>query len=167
MGCGSPKLLPRDAACAHVHSDILKQISLMAMSVSSIFCPVCLERDPEKIPPRYPRCKGYHANLDNPHGAFRLDGPLQRSRGSDLDEMESKSSHSQESRCLIPSHEFVELPLLSIDPYNHDTSLLTFELPGSPNEPLGLPVCTHLLIRVPGKVGRLKYIWAFSVLSLY
>lgn len=49
--------------------------------------------------------------------------------------------------CSIPSH-WIELPLLAIVPYNHDTSIFRFALP-TPAERLCLPVGGFLLVKIP------------------
>ena len=51
------------------------------------------------------------------------------------------------SRCVIPT-EFTPYKLKRIEPYNHDTSIFTFEL--QPGQGLGLPTCGCLLIKAPG-----------------
>jgi NAD(P)H-flavin reductase len=52
------------------------------------------------------------------------------------------------SSCSLPSH-WIELPLLRVIPYNHDTSLFRFALPVGASK-LGLPPGSFLLILAPG-----------------
>jgi hypothetical protein len=53
--------------------------------------------------------------------------------------------------CAIPT-EWIELPLLRISPYNHDTSIFSFGLPPSPHSDsrcLNLSTCGCLLLLAP------------------
>jgi hypothetical protein len=50
------------------------------------------------------------------------------------------------SSCVIPTT-WTPCKLLAVTPYNHDTSIFEFEVPGS----LGLPTCGCLLLKAPGK----------------
>ena len=52
------------------------------------------------------------------------------------------------SSCCIPTT-WIDLPLLSITPYNHDTSIFSFGLPKGAINP-GLPTCGCLLMMAPG-----------------
>ena len=51
------------------------------------------------------------------------------------------------SECYI-GPTWTGLKLLSVQPYNHDTSIFEFELP-DPDAYLSLPVTAHLLVRAP------------------
>ena len=53
------------------------------------------------------------------------------------------------STCTIPSH-WVELPLLKIIQYNHDTSIFRFALPTTGAKELRLPVGAYLFVFAPG-----------------
>ncbi len=55
--------------------------------------------------------------------------------------------HLDEEGCSI-GPKWTNLKLLSIEPYNHDTSIFEFELP-DPASYLRLPVTSHMLVRVP------------------
>jgi hypothetical protein len=52
------------------------------------------------------------------------------------------------SSCVIPTT-WIDLPLLAITPYNHDTSIFSFGLPPG-HDTLGLPTCACLLMMAPG-----------------
>eukprot|EP01036_Dinobryon_divergens_P042036 gene42036-55781_t len=53
------------------------------------------------------------------------------------------------STCAIPN-KWTELQLLEITPYNKDTSIFKFGLPGG-HEKLNLPVFSFILVRAPGR----------------
>ncbi len=55
--------------------------------------------------------------------------------------------HLDEDGCCI-GPKWTNLKLLSVEPYNHDTSIFEFELP-DPASYLRLPVTSHMLVRVP------------------
>jgi hypothetical protein len=50
--------------------------------------------------------------------------------------------------CVIPT-EWIELPLLHIKPYNHDTSIFSFGLPLPSQSSLNLSTCGCLLLLAP------------------
>ena len=58
------------------------------------------------------------------------------------------NSIAGDEKCAIGG-EWIKLPLLSITPYNDDTSFFEFQLPinKSNNKCLNLPLCAHLLVR--------------------
>lgn len=78
-------------------------------------------------------------------------GPQQEdasSAGTDASGQEaSNQNNARASDCAI-GPTWTELTLISIERYNHDTSLFEFALP-DPNSLLRLPVTAHLLVKTP------------------
>lgn len=65
-----------------------------------------------------------------------------------IDDPHEREHHPYASTCAIPSY-WIELPLIKIIPYNHDTSIFRFALPQGSSE-LRLPVGAFLFILAPG-----------------
>ena len=60
---------------------------------------------------------------------------------------DSKVSYEYVFDCCIPT-DWIDLPLLRISPYNHDTSIFSFGLPQG-HKHLGLSTCGCLLLLAP------------------
>lgn len=97
-----------------------------------------------KVPQYY---KDAAVDDSSPCSSKRLDSLTKADRC--LQEAKSNSDDYGSSCCCFIGPRWTSLTMISITPYNHDTSFFEFALPQ--NQLLNLPATAHMLVKAPGR----------------